>query len=42
MKFKTYNQVHSNICKEKSESISHKGQISQPSQTHEEDKNTPG
>ena len=42
MKFKTYNQVRSKICKEKSKSISHKGQISQTGQTHQEDEKTPG
>ena len=37
MKFKTYNKACSKICKEKTKSIFHKGQISQPSQTHQED-----
>jgi len=42
MKFKTYNQVRSKIFKEKTKSISQKAQISQPTQTHQEEKKTLG
>ena len=38
MKFRTYNKVWSKICKEKTRFIPQKGWISQPSQTHQEDK----
>ena len=37
MKFKTFKQVLSKLCKEKTRSISHQRQISQISQTHQED-----
>jgi len=42
MKFKTYMQVRSNFCKEKTKSIFHHGKISQTSQTHQEDKRDQG
>ena len=42
MKFKTYNQVRSKICKEKTKPISHQGRMSQTSQNHQEGKKTPG
>ena len=42
MKSKTYKQVRSKLCKEKTEFISHQGQISQISQTHQEDQKDQG
>lgn len=42
MKFIVYKKVCSKICNKETESISHKGYIWQPSQSHQEDKKTPG